>query len=35
MADSLKNLMHHNMLPFLRGMAVKNWGLCEDNQREE
>jgi len=34
-ADSLKNLMHHNMLSFLKGMAPKNWGLCEENQREE
>jgi hypothetical protein len=34
-ADSLKNLMHHCYFPFLKGMDVQKWGLCEENQKED
>jgi hypothetical protein len=36
-ADTLKNLMHHCMLPFLKGSSgnTKSWGLCEEHQKEE
>jgi len=30
-ADSLKNLMHHCMLPFLKqANTARSWGLCEE-----